>query len=158
MKLAINPPSEIYLSYVKMVYKNCIGYTCVPQDIFITITHTGHIIIHSSLPSIHYITWPLPSATLIYLSCPWMINVPSFGVISTHGFAHNLALLLVHEHISCWGVIHQAERFKIMPFLNHDQSFVSHQCILYEIAHMFIFHKNKWYHKDLILHQSQTKH
>ena len=114
-----------------------LGYTCVPQDIFITITQTGHIITHSSLPSIHYITRLLPSATLIYLSSPWMTNVPSFGVMSTNGFAHNLALLLVHGHISCWGMIHQAERFKIMPSLNHVQSFLSQQCTLCELAHIF---------------------
>ena len=79
MKLAINPPSEIYLLYVKMVYKNCIGYTCVPQDIFITIMHTDHILTHSPLSFIHYITLPLPNATLIYLSHSWTTNVPAFG-------------------------------------------------------------------------------
>ena len=150
----MNLKTFLLLGFVFVYLKTflLLGYTCVPQDIFITITYTCHIITHSSLPSIHYITWPLPSATLIYLSHPWTTKIPILGL-----WVH-LLMLLVKEHTRCWGMIHQAERFKIMPFLNHDQSFVSHQCILYEIAHMFIFHKNKWYHKDLILHQSQTKH
>jgi hypothetical protein len=77
----VNLKTFLLLGFVFVYLKKflLLGYTCVPQDIFITIMHTDHILTHSSLSFIHYITLPLPNATLIYLSHSWTTNVPAFG-------------------------------------------------------------------------------
>lgn len=143
----VNLKTFLLLGFVFVYLKTflLLGYTCVPQDIFnTTTTHRSHNhTFTTTIYSFYHLTstqcHPLLFVSSLDNKCT------NFGVMSANGSAHNLDLLmlLVKEHIRCWGMIHQAERFKIMPFLNHDQSFVSHQCILYELAHMFIFHKNK---------------
>jgi hypothetical protein len=135
----VNLKTFLLLGFVFVYLKTflLLGYACVPQDIFNTTTkHRSHNhTFTTTIYSFYHLTstqcHPLLFVSSLDNKCT------NFGVMSAP------VDVLVKEHIRCWGMIHQAERFKIMPFLNHDQSFVSHQCILYELAHMFIFHKNK---------------